>query len=126
ECEVNRQWFGEADLFEPGRSVLTGPGRQQLDRLVPWLEGLKHKGSEVVVASYTDPRTEPKWALTLSQKQSEAVCNYLKDQHSVHKMGWLSKRSVTPIGLGIGPPPQVEKEKLPAPRIEVLVFVPQG
>jgi phospholipid/cholesterol/gamma-HCH transport system substrate-binding protein len=126
ECEVNRQWFGEAELFEPGRSVLTAQGRQQLDRLVPWLEGLKHKGSEVVVAAYTDPSVEPKWALTLSQKQSEAVCAYLKDQHSVHKMGWLSKRPVTPIGLGVGPAPPPEKEKLPAPRVEVLVFVPQG
>jgi phospholipid/cholesterol/gamma-HCH transport system substrate-binding protein len=125
ECEVNRQWFGEADLFESGHAVLTGQGRQRLDRLVPWLEGLKHKGSEVVVATYADPALDPKQAVTLSQKQSEAVCNYLTSQHSVQKMGWLSKRPVTPIGLGIGPSPLPEKEKLPAPRVEVLVFVPQ-
>jgi phospholipid/cholesterol/gamma-HCH transport system substrate-binding protein len=126
ECAVNRQYFGETELFEPGHSVLTAQGRQRLDQLVPWLEGLKHKGSEVVVASYTDPGADPKFALTLSQKQSEAVCTYLKDQHAVHKMGWVSKRPVTPIGLGTAPPPQPEKEKLPLPRVEVLVFVPQG
>ena len=44
-----------SDLFEPGAAALTSPGKQSLDLLVPWLEGLKHKGSEVVVVSYTEP-----------------------------------------------------------------------
>jgi phospholipid/cholesterol/gamma-HCH transport system substrate-binding protein len=126
DCECNRQVFAEGELFEPGHSVLTAPGRQRLDQLVPWLAGLKHKGSEVVVASYAEPTLEPKWATTLTQKQSEAVCNYLKDQHGVQKMGVMSRRPVTPIGLGIAPPPVPAKDKLPLPRIEVIVFVPQG
>jgi len=126
DCEMNRQWFTEAELFEPGYSVLTGQGRQKLDQLVPWLEGLKHKNSEVVIASYTDPGLEGKWAQTLSQKQSDAVATYLKSNHAVQKMGWFSRRPVTPIGLGTSPSPMPDKDKLPAPRLEVLVFVPQG
>jgi phospholipid/cholesterol/gamma-HCH transport system substrate-binding protein len=125
DCERNRQWFREADLFEPGRAVLTAGGREALDRLVPWLEGLKHKGSEVVVAAYAAPGTEPDFALTLTQKQSEAACDYLTGQHAVQKMGWFTRRKVTPLGCGVQPPAP-EKEDLPLPRVDVLVFVPQG
>jgi phospholipid/cholesterol/gamma-HCH transport system substrate-binding protein len=126
DCERNRQWFAEKDLFEPGHAVLTTQGRQQLDQLVPWLEGLKHKGSEVVVSSYADPTTDARSALTLTQKQSEAVVAYLKDHHAVQKMGWFTRRKVTPIGLGGTPPPATDGDKLPVPRVDVLVFVPQG
>lgn len=126
DCERNRQWFPEADLFEPGRAVLTNRGRQELDRLVPWLEGLKHKDSEVVVCAYSDAKQDARSALLLSQKQSEAVVNYLKDHHAVQKMGWVTRRKVTPLGLGTSSPPVAETEPLPAPRVEVLVFVPQS
>lgn len=126
DCERYLQPFSESDLFEAGQAALTAHGRSELDKLVPWLEGLKHKGSEVVVASYADPSSDPKLALTLTQKQSEAICKYLTDQHSVQKMGWVSRRSVTPIGLGTLPPLVPEKDKLRPPRIEVLVFVPRG
>lgn len=126
-CERNRQTFGEAELFEPGRAVLTAPGKQRLDQLAPWLEGLKHKGSEVVIVSYADPQTSTSGAArALTRQQSEAVVAYLKSQHAVQKMGWLSSRKVTPLGLGISPPPVPEKERLPAARVEVVVFVPQG
>jgi phospholipid/cholesterol/gamma-HCH transport system substrate-binding protein len=125
-CERNRYWFPEADLFEPGRAVLTAHGRQELDRLAPKLEGLKHKNSEVVVSGYADAALDAQAALTLSQAQSEAVCGYLKDHHAVQKMGWFSRRKVTPIGLGANPPPAPDKDDLPRPRVEVLVFVPQG
>src|SRR5262249_31797793 len=33
--ECNRWVFAEADLFEPGRAVLTGPGRKALDEKAP-------------------------------------------------------------------------------------------
>src|SRR5262249_1063456 len=68
DCERNRQWYHEAELFEPGHAVLTTQGRKRLDELVPWLEGLKHKGSEVVVASFAHPATESDWARGLTQK----------------------------------------------------------
>ena len=126
-CERNRQYFAEAELFEPGRAVLTAQGRQRLDDLAPWLEGMKHKGSEVVVVAYADPRqAKPSVAQALTRQQSEAVCDYLKKQHSIQKMGWFSSRKVTPLGQGVHPPPAPERDALPPARVEVLVFVPQG
>jgi hypothetical protein len=41
-------------------------------------------------------------------------------------MGLVSRRPVTPIGLGTSPPPVTPKEKAPTPRVEVIVFVPQS
>jgi phospholipid/cholesterol/gamma-HCH transport system substrate-binding protein len=126
DCERNRQWFREDELFEPRRAVLTSQGRQKLDALVPWLEGLKHKGSEVVIASFAEPGLEPQSARALTQKQSAAVCDYLTGKHGVQKMGWFSwSRKVTPVGCGDDVLPHDEKDKLPVPRVEVLVFVPQ-
>jgi phospholipid/cholesterol/gamma-HCH transport system substrate-binding protein len=128
ECTRNLRWFKEADLFEPGQAVLTAQGRQELDKLAPWLTGLKHKGSEVVVAAYADPDRLPDadLARAVTYKQSKAVCDYLTSQHGVHRMGWFSwSRKVTPLGCGLNPPPLPEKEPLPPARIEVLVFVPQ-
>ncbi len=126
-CERNRQYFAESDLFDPGRAVLTAQGRQRLDALAPWLEGMKHKGSEIVIAAYADPKkTTPIVAQTLTKQQSEAVSEYLKKQHSVQKMGWFTSRKVTALGRGVHLPPQSESDDLPAARVEVLVFVPQG
>ena len=126
DCERNRRWFPEADLFEPGHAVLTALGRQRLDELAPWLEGLKHKGSEVVIAAYAHPTAEADAARILTQKQSEAVSEYLTGQHAVQKMGWFSRRKVTALGCGADLVPLPEKEPLPLPRVEVIVFVPQG
>ncbi len=126
-CERNRQCFAESELFESGRAVLTAQGRQRLDTLAPWLEGMKHKGSEVVVVAYADAKkTAPSLAQTITRQQSEAVCEYLKKQHAIQKMGWFSSRKVTPLGQGVKPPPEPERDPLPAARVEVLVFVPQS
>lgn len=126
ECERYRQWFAERDLFEPNQAVLTAQGRQKLDELAPWLNGLKHKGSDVVVTSYSGTDLNDRVALTVSQKQADTICKYLIDKHKVDKMGLLSWRKVTPLGCGSNAPPVPDKEKLPRPRVEVLVFVPQG
>lgn len=127
-CERNRRVFAEAELFEPSRAVLTAQGRECLDRLAPWLEGMKHKGSEVVIVAYSDPHkaASSKLARTLTRQQSEAVCDYLKRQHSVQKMGWFSSRKVTTLGQGANAPPAPERDPLPPARVEVIVFVPQG
>jgi hypothetical protein len=126
-AERNRQVFAVDDLFEPGRAVLTEQGHQRLNALAPWLEGLKHKGSEVVVASYADPhRLDPSVSRVLTRLQSQAVCDYLVREHHVQKMSWLSSRKVTPLGLG-GDYAGLDRDPaLPADRVEVLVFVPQG
>jgi phospholipid/cholesterol/gamma-HCH transport system substrate-binding protein len=127
DCARHRKTFAEADLFEPGQAVLTAAGRDKLDEIVPWLNELKIKGSEVVVVSYARPGVEPDLARTVTLKQSTAVCDYLTGTHSVQKMGWFSwSRRVVPLGRGADPPPAPEPEKLPLPRTEVIVFVPQN
>jgi phospholipid/cholesterol/gamma-HCH transport system substrate-binding protein len=127
DCARNRHCFAEAELFEPGRAVLTPDGRQRLDELAPWLAGLKQSGSEVVVVAYTDPKsTSFSLARTLTRQQSEAVCAYLKGHHAVQKMGWFRSRKVTAVGLGTSPPPIPDTEALPPSRVEILVFVPQA
>jgi hypothetical protein len=127
--ECNRRYYAEEDLFEPGRAVLTGQGRRHLDSLAPWLESMKHPGSDVVVAAYADPhKVPPPTAKLITQQQAEAVCTYLTRNHGVHKMGWFSSRKVTPLGQGVvqPPPDPAEHTPLPPARVEVLVFVPQG
>jgi phospholipid/cholesterol/gamma-HCH transport system substrate-binding protein len=126
-AERNRQVFAPDELFEPGRAVLTEQGHQRLNGLAPWLEGLKHKGSDVVIASFADPhRLDPAVARVLTRLQSQSVCDYLTREHKIQKMSWLSSRKVTPLGLG-GDFASLDRENgLPADRIEVLVFVPQG
>lgn len=123
----HRRIVQSQELFEPGRAVLTDAGRDRLNEAAAWLNGLKPKGSDVVIAAFIDPRTElsPSAAQAMTQAQSDVVANYLKDNHKIHKMGWFSfSRSVKPIGLGIDPPPDNEKG-LPPSRVEMIVFVPQ-
>src|SRR5262249_50060315 len=113
-------------LFEPEKSNLTADGQKRLDELAPWFAGLKIKGSEVVVVSYADSKTtNPTLARTLTQQQSESVCNYLRTHLSIQKLGWFPRRRVISLALGTGPPPAPKKEELPASRTEILVFVPQ-
>jgi hypothetical protein len=93
-----------------------------------WLYGQHQKKSEVVVAAFADPKSPDLTAgaaRTLTKKQADAIVEFLKE-HGVHKMGYVTRRSVTPVGLGFDPTPVVEKESLPAGRIEIILFVPRG
>jgi outer membrane protein OmpA-like peptidoglycan-associated protein len=123
----HRQYLPSAALFEPNRAVLTDEGRQRLDELGGWLNGLRVKGSDVVVVAYADPKAEPSPAAAqaLTQKQSEVVCDYLKGRHKAQKISTFRWRDVKPLGLGTDPPPVPEPD-LPPARVEVLVFVPQA
>ena len=57
KAERNRKLFTEEELFEPGRAALTSEGRGRLERELDWTRSLvQHKGAEVVVVSYADPR----------------------------------------------------------------------
>lgn len=131
-AERVRKVFAEGELFEPGRSTLTAPGRQRLDAIADDLKGsLKHDGSDLVVVACADPKGGASHALarSVTESQSLTVANYLKDHHAVHKAGWVpyrDTREVTALGLGTDPYPGEDKDgKLPAARVEVLVFVPQ-
>jgi phospholipid/cholesterol/gamma-HCH transport system substrate-binding protein len=125
ECKRTRRWFPEADLFEPGRAVLTAAGKGRLDSAAAWLNEQKDSGSEIVVAGFADPKHQAEFALTLTQKQSQVVVDYLRGEHRVHRLSFWSSRNVKAVGVGANPPPTPEIEVLPAARIELLVFVPE-
>jgi phospholipid/cholesterol/gamma-HCH transport system substrate-binding protein len=130
DCSMERQWLPASRLFQPGKAVLTRQGRRELERVAAWLNRHKIKGSEVAVASYAGSDLKVEAAQRLTQKQSEVVCDYLTSNYKVHKTGWWwwSKRPVQPVGCGAmpSPIPSDARRKLPAPRVEVLLFVPQG
>jgi phospholipid/cholesterol/gamma-HCH transport system substrate-binding protein len=128
DCKRYRKWFAEDKLFEPGRAVLTAEGKKRLDEVSTWVNDAKDSSQDVVVAAFASPSLNPDFALALTQKQSETVMEYLKANHRVHRTGfWFwSNRSVRAIGVGNSPPPVPETENLPAARVELLVFVPQG
>jgi phospholipid/cholesterol/gamma-HCH transport system substrate-binding protein len=128
DCKRYRKWFPEDKLFEPGKAVLTGDGKKRLDEVSVWVNDAKDSAQDLIVAGFASPALNPDFALTLTQKQSAAVMEYLKNNHRVHRTGfWFwSNRAVRSIGVGNNPPPVPESESLPPARIELLVFVPQG
>lgn len=127
ECRRMRWWLAEHTLFEPGKAVLTAAGKRKLDEVGAWLNEQQHPQAELMVAAFAEPNAAPDFALTVTQKQSEVVMNYLRSQHSVHRTGWWwwSTRPVRSLGCGVTPSPVPDSERLPAARIEVLIFVPQ-
>ncbi len=119
--------YNTADLFEPGTAILTETGRNHLAVSASWLRGLPNDKSEVVIAALCDPNDKLQTSASageLTRKQSEAVVEFLKGQ-GAHKIGWVSRRKFTPVGLGFGPAPVVEKDPLPPSYLQVLVFTPQ-
>jgi phospholipid/cholesterol/gamma-HCH transport system substrate-binding protein len=127
-AQHEREVFAEADLFEPGRAVLTPEGKKKLDALKPWLDKTKatRGGSEVVVVCYADPAGAPPAARVLTRQRSEAVTEYLVKNLKAHSTGWFSSRKVTPLGMGTAPPPLPEPKPLPPGRVEVVVFMPEN
>jgi phospholipid/cholesterol/gamma-HCH transport system substrate-binding protein len=128
DCEKDRVVYTPEMFFETNTSILTSEGRTRLEECAGWLNGQHQKKSEVVVASFIDPKspdlTAP-GAKTLSKKQAEVIAEYLKER-GVHKMGYVTRRNVTPVGHGFDPSPVVEKEALPVTRIEVILFIPRS
>ena len=113
-------------MFEPGKAVLTTAGRGKLDEAADWLIKHKYENSEVLVAAFAEPSQMADFAATVTQKQAEVTVEYLRSK-KVHHTGWWwwSTRSIRSIGCGNNPTPVPETEKMPAARVEIIVFVPQ-
>jgi len=127
DCRRDAAAYNAADLFEPGTAILTEPGKGHLNFVTEWLKGVRNDKAEVVVAALCDPADKgqtPASAAELTKKQAEAVAEYLKAS-GAHKMGWWTRRKITPLGLGTGPSPVVEKDPLPPSYVQVLLFTPQ-
>ncbi len=119
--------YSTGDLFESDTALLTETGKGHLNQVAPWLKGLPNSKSEVVVAALCDPGNvgqTPSSAAELTKKQAEAVVEYLKGQKAF-RTGLVSSRKITPLGLGQGPSPVVEKGPMPPSYLQVLVFTPQ-
>jgi phospholipid/cholesterol/gamma-HCH transport system substrate-binding protein len=124
--ECNYRIFAEADLFADGGTSLTAQGEQRLDQALPWLTGLlAHKGAELVVVAYQDPKSrQAPVAQVVTNRQSDAVLAYLQD-HKVNKVSWLSSREVKSLGLGTDRPVAPVRDELPPSGVVLFVFVPQ-
>ena len=85
---------------EPGKAVLTAPGKRRLDGAAEWLNGQKEQGSELLVATFAAPNQNADFAQTVTQKQSEVVMEYLRANHKVHQIGrwWWSTRTTRARG----------------------------
>ena len=127
-CERTPQWFTESELFTPGKAQLSDAGRDRLRELVSQLSDLtKHDGAEMVIVAYTDPRTDlsAEQAVLLTQKQSEAVRDFLKQAGAIYKKYWVFPRKVRLHGFGLEAPPIAEKDNPPGPALGILVYVPE-
>lgn len=122
----DRMTYHTIHLFEPGMAIPSEAGKVHLSAIAHWLRGVQDPRAEVVIAAFhdpNDPSQTPASALELTRKRSEVVVAYLKAQ-GVHKLGWTTRRKITPLGMGTNPSPVVEKEPLPPSHLEALVFTP--
>jgi hypothetical protein len=125
DADSDRRIYATVSLFEPGRAVLTEEGKMHLNNLASWFKAFNQaKVSDAVVVTYAAESSElaPALAQTLTQRQSEAVVNYLRDAVKAHRTGWFSSRKVTPLGMGTALPPVLEKGTPTHSRTEIIVF----
>ena len=128
DCSRERYVWSNEEIFEPGTSTLTAQGRARLEEAAGWFNGQQQKNSEVVVAVFENPQSKevlPAAARTLTKKQAETITEFLRER-GVHKMGWFTRRKLTPVGHGFEPSPVAEKEKLAPARVELILFVPRS
>jgi len=126
-AERASQDLTEAELFEPGRAVLTANGRRRLDELATWFTGVGTSRSEVVIAAFTDVDLADDLAEALTQDQADAVRRYLIEKHRIASTGWFSSRKVAAVGFGRQVPRAmagVAAAGRPSRRVEFIVFTP--
>jgi phospholipid/cholesterol/gamma-HCH transport system substrate-binding protein len=126
-AERDSQIVREADLFEPGRAVLTAAGRQKLDSIAAWFKTVRRPSSEVVIAAFTDSHHDQELAQILTQEQADAVRKYLVSKHSIQSTGWFGSRKVAAVGFGGQVPRSLAEgaRDQPPRRVEIILFTPQ-
>ncbi len=124
---TRERWtFETKHLFEPNTAVLTPEGRDHMTAMASILKANKQSGSDIVVAAFFDARdksqTNPA-SLELTKKQAEVVVEHLKAA-GVHKLGYISRRKVTPLGMGTGICPADPEPDAPS-HLRVLLYTPR-
>ncbi|HEV3144434.1 MAG TPA: MlaD family protein [Gemmataceae bacterium] len=129
DMDRDRRCFATEHLFEPGKAILSDQGKQHLSNLAPWFAANRVKGSDIVVVSYAAPPPTSDYSSAmvqnLTQKQSEAVANYLRENVRAERISWYSSRKITPIGMGTNPPLLPETEPMSPGRTEIQIFLPR-
>ena len=126
-ADCRRKTLDSEDLFDPGTAILNPLGRKHLDEIVPWINGFPKDSEMVIVGFHQNISNNMETSKLLCRQQAEAVMDYLKNQHSVHKNGWFSRRKITPLGLGtrdvptLGVPTENKYD-----RVELLLFPQRG
>ncbi|MFO0799963.1 MAG: hypothetical protein U0804_21030 [Gemmataceae bacterium] len=124
--ERDRRTYHASHLFEPRTALLTDAGAVHLERLVPWINAYAGGKAEMVVVAYADPADGGLTAASAhetTKKQAEVVVEFFRS-HGLHKLGWTSRRKMTPLGMGWSPSPVVEREPVPAASVQVVLFTP--
>ena len=121
-----RLLYNVADLFEPGTAIQKAGAEGHFAGMADWVKREKNGKAEVVVVAYADPNDgsqTPGAAAELTRKQAEAVVGSLRAA-GAHKLGWTSRRKLTPLGMGTNPSPVAEKDPVPPANVQVLMFTP--
>jgi phospholipid/cholesterol/gamma-HCH transport system substrate-binding protein len=114
------------DIFLPRTAQIHDVGQAHLEKCMHLFTEIGGGKAELVVAAYADPNDAgytPASALETTRKQAETVVQFFKDRN-VHKLGWVSRRTMTPLGMGSGPSPVVENPPLPASNLQLILFSP--
>ena len=121
-----RLMYNCGDLFLAKSAHVSEAGHGHMAYMADWLRGVKSDKAEVVIVAFSDPNDPdqtPASAQEMTKKQAEVVVEYLKGL-GVHKLGWTTRRKMTPLGMGMNPSPVVEKDPLPPSNLQVLLFTP--
>lgn len=122
----DRRVYQANDLFLPRTALITEGGVTHLERNLHWFNETGGGKAELVVVAYADPNDAeltPASALETTRKQAEFVVQFYRDR-GVHKLGWVSRRTITPLGMGFSPSPVVEREPVPAANVQLILFSP--
>ncbi|MFO0935989.1 MAG: MlaD family protein [Gemmataceae bacterium] len=125
-CRKEEYPFNTTDLFDGESAILSEAGKEHLRSLAEMIKAESTAKTELVVVSQHDPedtRQTASSALELTRKRSEVVAEYLKLQKA-HRISWVSSRTVTTLGLGMGTSPVVPSRPLPPSHVAVILFTP--
>ena len=80
-----------------------------------------------MIAAYTDDVRNRDLAEILTQEQADTVRKYLVDKHAVQSAGWFKTRKVAAVGFGTQSRARLDPfaRRLPARRVEIILFTPQ-
>lgn len=121
DCKTHRKVLGETELFEPGKAVLVAHGVEALDNVAAWIREYDAENCELLIAGFAGDEPNGRLAELTTQKQAQAVLEYLKTHQKIHKTGWFSRRTTSAYGFGNLPSPDGATER-PARRVEITIF----